>query len=98
MIEWNATPGPGFIFRRAIRIGESVSRVSMLVGNRRNRRESKASGLSLTSWLSSLWMWSGSEIRLVPTRPTTPRDMSEPRCGVARKTTRLTNGRGSKNR
>ena len=40
--------------------------------------------------------WSGSEIRLVPTRPTTPRDMSEPRCGVARKTTRLTNGSGSK--
>ena len=43
-------------------------------------------------------MWSGSEIRLVPTRPTTPRDMSDPRCGVARKTTRLTNGSGLKKR
>ena len=34
----------------------------------------------------------------MPTRPITPRDMSEPRCGVARKTTRLTNGSGLKKR
>ena len=34
-------------------------------------------------------MWSGSEIRPEPTRPTILRLRSEPRCGVARKTTRL---------
>ena len=84
------------MFDSAVKIGELGSSVSMLVGSRRNRRESNASGLSFTNWYSSLWMWSGSEIRLVPTRPTTPRDISEPRCGVARKTTRLMNGSGSK--
>ena len=49
MIEWKATCWLGVMARRAVRMGEFVSSVSMLVGNRRNFRVSKACWLSLTS-------------------------------------------------
>ena len=43
-------------------------------------------------------MWSGALIRFEVIRPTLPRLSSEPRCGVARKTTRRTYGWALKNR
>ena len=54
MIDWNWIVGrggaSGCILDSAVRIGESGTSVSMLVGNRRNRRGSKASGFCFTNW------------------------------------------------
>jgi len=51
MIEWNLADAvcEGCMERSAVRIGELGSRVSILEGSRRNRRESNVSGFSLTS-------------------------------------------------
>jgi len=70
----------------AVKIGESVSssrycRKSPESGNRRRR-------VVLDELVKQLVMLSGSEIKFELTRPTTPRVRSEPRWGVARKTTR----------
>ena len=95
----------GFIIRIALRIdgvfGEIDSRVSMLVGSRRNRRLSNASGFSLTNFNKSSLMWSEYAINPELTRPARalhqlPEAMTDQNGGDLAKAFEITNGRNQR--